>query len=336
MTLAEIAKFLGGDLHGPGELEITRPAVAGQSAPGGIGFAAGPKYLAALESSGIAAVLLPREMTTSTPFIHVDEPKLAFNQLLQRWSSQMPLNEGVHALAAVDATARVNATARIGAFAVVESNASVGAGARIYPFAYVGENCEVGNDAVIHPHAVLLQSVRVGVGSVISAGCVLGADGFRYDLVAGKQVKTPHIGGVEIGSDCEIGALTAIDRATCDATKVGNGTKVDNLTQIAHNVSIGEHCAIAAQTGIAGSAKIGDRVIMGGRSGAADHTSVASDTRFGAGTVALQDITESGDYLGEPARPIAQAKRSMIRATQLADLFERLRRLEQRVQELEG
>ena len=52
--------------------------------------------------------------------------------------------------------------------------------------------------------------------------------------------KVPQTGNVVIEDDCDIGALTTIDRATLGSTVLRKGCKLDNLIQIAHNVVIGE------------------------------------------------------------------------------------------------
>ena len=68
----------------------------------------------------------------------------------------------------------------------------------------------------------------------------------------GTYEKIPQTGNVIIKNGVEIGANTAIDRATID-TVIGDGVKLDNLIQVAHNVEIGKNTVIAAQTGISGS-----------------------------------------------------------------------------------
>ncbi|MCZ7597167.1 MAG: hypothetical protein M5U09_04575 [Gammaproteobacteria bacterium] len=71
---------------------------------------------------------------------------------------------------------------------------------------------------------------------------MLGADGFGYAAGPAGAAKIHHTGGVVIGDDVEIGALTAIDRGTLEDTRVGARTKIDNHCQIGHNVQIGSDC----------------------------------------------------------------------------------------------
>lgn len=231
-TLGGLADLLGGELHGPADLPIARPAPAHGEDPQGIAFCESDDYIAKAEASGVGAILVPRGATTHKPSIAVDSPRAAFGMLLAMAARPLPLNAGVHATAVVSAEAQVHETAAIGPYAVVERGARIGAGVRIYPFAYIGEDCDVGDQATIYPHAVLYQDVEIGARTIIHAGAILGADGFGFVWDGRRRVKVPQVGRVEIGADCEIGAGTTIDRATAGATRIGRGTKLDNLVQI--------------------------------------------------------------------------------------------------------
>ena len=46
---------------------------------------------------------------------------------------------------------------------------------------------------------------------------------------------------------------------------------LDNQVQLGHNVQVGRSCLLCAHVGVAGSAVIGDRVVLGGKVGVADH-----------------------------------------------------------------
>jgi UDP-3-O-[3-hydroxymyristoyl] glucosamine N-acyltransferase len=334
LTLGEIAQLVNGRLRGPADVLISGPVSSGSKNEGGIAFAETAEYLAKAEDSGAAALLLPLDIeSASKPFIQVENPRAAFMVLLKHAERPLPLAPGIHPTAVVHPSAEVHPSARVGPYAVIEVGARIGEDCRIYPFAYIGEDCELADDCVVFPHAVLYQNVSLGRGTIIHAGAVLGADGFGYVWDGEKRIKVPQIGSVVLGENCEVGALTAIDRGTVDATEIGDGTKLDNLVQVAHNVRIGKHGAVAAQVGLAGSATLGDRVMMAGQSGVGDHVTIVSDVAVAARGAAIQDITEPGEYIGTPARPSAEGKRSMLLFFKLPELFARLRKLERRLGE---
>lgn len=336
-TLAEIAEAVGGELHGPSDLRISRPVPAGEDDPGGITFAGTAKYLAIAVRSKVGAVLVPPALALCVkPHIVVPDPRAAFGRLLALWERELPIASGVDPRAAVSSEAQVDPSASVGPFAVVERGAIIGPECRIYPFAYVGEDCVLGENCRVMPHAVLYQNVRLGKRVIVHAGAILGADGFGFDWDGREQVKVPQIGSVQIDNDVEIGANACIDRATAGATSIGEGTKLDNLVQIAHNVKIGRHTVIAAQAGISGSTEIGDRVTMGGSVATSHHVQIADDVVLGGRTGVTSDIDEPGQYWGTPARPIREAMRASLLVSRLPELMARIKELEKRLAERES
>ncbi|MBS1716974.1 MAG: UDP-3-O-(3-hydroxymyristoyl)glucosamine N-acyltransferase [Armatimonadetes bacterium] len=335
-TLGEIAQWIGGKLNGPSDLKISGVCPASDARAGAITFAAEDSFLDQAIQAGVTAVIVkPGADTRGIPSIEVTNPKQAFGYLLSKLSRPIPFHHGVHTMASVDPGAEIDPTASVGPFAVIERGAVIGKNARIYPFAYIGESCEVGDDAVIYPHAVLMQDVTIGKRSIVHPGAIIGADGFGFVWDGSRHVKIPHVGGVSIGDDSEVGALTAIDRGTMSDTSVGDDTKIDNLVQLAHNGRVGDHTVIAGQCGFPGSVTIGSRVQMGGGVGLNAGVTIGDDVILGGWTGATKDVLEPGVYFGTPALPVREALRIMNATTKLPELMNKLRELEKRIQELE-
>ncbi len=334
-TLGSLAQILGGEAHGPLDKGLDRPASAGQEDSQGVTFAESEKYLKLAESKEIGAILVTREMRDSVfPVIRVDSPKQAFAQLLAICRREQTLGPGIHPTAIIDPSAEVDVSASVGPYVVVSANVKVGAKARVFPFCFVGDRCELAEGVTLYPHVVLYQDVKLGRFTVVHSGSVLGSEGFGYVWDGEKRSKIPQVGSVEIGENVELGANITVDRATAGKTHIGSGTKLDNLVQVAHNVTIGEHCVIAAQSGISGSTTVGDRVVMGGNVGTNDHVHIGDDVMLGGRSSVDRDINEPGPYFGTPARPLGEAKRSMVLSTKLPDLLARIRELERHVEEL--
>ncbi|GAB3897889.1 hypothetical protein GCM10029964_081490 [Kibdelosporangium lantanae] len=166
----------------------------------------------------------------------------------------------------------------------------------------------------------------MGARCVVHAHAVLGADGFGFMWDGSRHVKIEQVGGVWIGDDVEIGAGTAVDRATSGTTRVNPGTKVDNLVQIGHNVEVGAHTLICGQAGIAGSSVLGERVVMAGQSAVIDHVKITDDVTLAARAGAIRDITKPGTYHGFPAR---------VDGLRISAALAELPRLRDRIHELE-
>ena len=171
---------------------------------------------------------------------------------------------------------------------------------------------------------------RIGSRVIIHSGAVIGADGFGFEIIDGRQQKIQQLGIVQIDDDVEIGANTTIDRARFGRTWIQQGVKIDNLVQIAHNVVIGKNSVIAAQTGIAGSVRIGNHVMIGGQVGIIGHIEIADGTAIGAQSGISKDIY-GGSWWASPAVPLAEAKRQIAWVRRLGKLFARVKEIEKKL-----
>jgi len=209
----------------------------------------------------------------------------------------------------------------------VGADCRIGNGCVLHPGVVLGEGSVLGNDCVIHPHAVMYPRTTVGNRALVHAHAVLGADGFGFKLVDGRQQKVPHLGCVELGDDVEIGAGSAVDRATFGRTRIGDGTKIDNLVQVGHNCKIGPHNLIVSQTGIAGSCKTGAYVVIAGQVGIADHITLGDNAQVGAQSGVMRDVPSGQVVLGSPGRPERDAKRILVSMERLPEILKEFRRL---------
>ena len=336
-TLGELAKTLNAELIGPEDLVITVPASSDSDNPSGLAFAEGDEYLAEAKESGVGAVIVPLTVKDfPKPILRHPNPRMAFGHLLSLFDKPFRAPIGIHPTAIVDASAQIDSQASVGAYVVIERGCHIAKGAAIMPFCYIGENCSVGENTKIFPHAVLLRDITVGSDCELGPGAILGHAGFGYYWNGSSQVRVPQIGGVIIGNSVDIGALTAIDRATADATSINDGTKVDNLVQIAHNVKIGKHGVFASQVGIAGSTTIGDRHMAGGQAGYADHVKITDGVMLAGRSGVMGTLSEPGMYGGAPCMPMRKYRRVTGIIEDLPELLKRVRALEKKVQELEG
>jgi UDP-3-O-[3-hydroxymyristoyl] glucosamine N-acyltransferase len=262
------------------------------------------------------------------------------------------LDAEIHATAVIARDAEIAKGVGIGAFAVVGSGARIGSGTLIHAHATIGAEVTIGSDCLIYPGVRIGDHARIGDRVILHHNVSIGADGFSFvppdrrstesakavGRFAPKNVgllRINSIGTVVLEDDVEVGANSAIDRATLAATRIGRNTKIDNLVQIGHNVVIGESCLICGMVGISGSVKVGDRVMLGGGVGVADHVSIGSDAVIGAGSAVASNVPAKAVVVGRPAVPRERALEQLRLVGRLASLFAEVSLLKRRIQVLE-
>ncbi|KJU85461.1 UDP-3-O-(3-hydroxymyristoyl) glucosamine N-acyltransferase [Candidatus Magnetobacterium bavaricum] len=334
MNLGEITNFLGGRLRGgdaqDARREITGVAGIAEATQGYITLYKGNAPLDELLACDATAVLVKEELVgVDKVQVIVDKPALAFGKLLTLFYTKPFSPKGIMNGAYVGEGVRISANVTVYPGAYIGDGASIGDCTTIHPGVFIGESAEIGHDCTIYPNVTIARDCRIGNRVIIQPGAVIGSDGFGYEFDEGRHFKIPQVGRVVVEDDVEIGANATIDRATSGVTLIGAGTKIDNMVQIAHNVTIGKHSLIIAQTGIAGSSKIGDYVVLAGQVGVADHTTIESGTQIGAQSGVMGTV-KKGAYMGSPAMPHMQFKRSYLLLKRLPEIHERLQALEKR------
>jgi UDP-3-O-[3-hydroxymyristoyl] glucosamine N-acyltransferase len=333
-TAAQIAERLQGKLVGDGSVRIVGLAPAESAQEGDLTFAEKPSYFAAAEQSRASAILVgDSSLSSRKVLVRVKDPRVAVAKLLPLFHPPEKYAPGIHPSAAIDPTALVDPTVHIGPGCVVEAESRIGAGCVLLGGNHLGRGCQLGEEVCLHPNVVLYPRTEIGNRVTIHAGSVIGSDGYGYVFDEGQHRKMLQIGNVIIQNDVEIGANTAIDRATLGSTVIAAGTKIDNLVHVAHNVTIGKHCLIMGQVGFAGSTRLGDYCVIASQSGIAGHLNLGNQATVGAKSGVMRDIPDKGTVLGIPAAPDKQAKRQMIAIQQLPDLIRRVRDLEKQLQE---
>lgn len=334
-TVQELAEFLGGTVIGNGDAVIEDVKGLAEAGRQDITFAVDP-YTQYLPQVHAGAVIVEKEVPAGdNTLVVVENPRLAFSQLLVLFHPRQSVASGIHPTAIIDDSAVIGENTAVMAYAVIGKHVKIGDNCTIYPSVFIGDNVTIGNDTTIYPGAVIHENCVLGQRDVIRAHAVIGGEGFGFATENGKHTRIPQIGNVEIGDDVEIGACTCIDNATLGSTKVARGTKVDNLVHLGHNVEIGEDCFIIAQTGIAGSTKAGNHVIFAGQTGCTGHITIGDNAVFAGKTGITGNIKGGQIYAGFPARPHMEWSRTQVYLKRLPEMAKTIKNLEKKIAQLE-
>ncbi len=302
--------------------------------PGDVSFLGNERYHGQFLQTLAGAVIVPQGEKGGPPaaaLIAVENPTLAFSVVVRHFVAEARcFTAGVSPAAFVDPDAVMDpARVRLHPGAVVMAGARIGNGTELGPNCVVGEGAVIGDDCHLMANVSVRERCILGNRVILQPGCVIGSDGFGYELVGGRHAKIDQVGIVEIGDDVEIGANTTIDRARFGKTVIGEGTKIDNLVQIGHNCVIGRHCLIVALAGISGSTRLGDYVTVAGQVGMAGHVTVGDKATLGARAGVTSNLPGGAVYAGNPAQPFRDEMKQRANTRRLPKLIERVKALEE-------
>ena len=337
-TVSQLANMLNAEFHGDGDQLILGLSPLNEISEQFLVFADGEENIkAAFLSNAGAVIVSKRPENISKPVIISDSPLMAFAQLIPFFYPETKKTPHIHSTACIGANVQLGQDIYIGPYAIIEDNCIIGDRSTIHGHVIVRENTKIGQDCEIHPHVTIYPHTIIQNHVVIHAGTIIGADGFGYRLIDGVHHKLPHVGQVVIEDHVEIGALTAVDRATLGTTKIGKGTKIDNLVQVAHNVKIGQHNVICGFTGISGSTTSGNHVVFAANVGVADHVKIDDQVIIGAraGVASKKHLLKGMTYIGNPARPKEKAFEQEFSTTRIPYMRKHIQTLQEKVQELE-
>ncbi len=338
----QIAELIDGVIVGDPEVKVNNVSKIEDGKPGTITFLANPKYTNYIYDTNASVVIVNNtfepERDVKATMIKTEDAYSSVAKLMQMYVDSKPRKTGIEQPSFISETAQLGDFPYIGAFVYIGENVKIGNNVSIYPNSYIGDNVTIGDNCIIYAGVKIYHDCQVGNNCILHAGCVVGSDGFGFAPDENNEyVKIPQLGNVVLEDDCEVGANTALDRATMGSTVLKKGVKLDNFVQIAHNVEIGENTVIAAMSGVAGSSIIGKNCMFGGHAGVIGHLKIADGVKLGAYTGVAGNIKKEGAVLrGAPAFDAHSFARSWINLKKLPDLANEVRDLKQQIKSLKG
>ena len=299
-TVQELAVLLGGTVIGKGDAVIEDVKGLAEAGLQDITFAVDP-YTEYLPQVHAGAVIVEKEVPAGdNTLVVVENPRLAFSQLLVLFHPRQSVTPGIHPTAIIDGSASIGEDVAIMPYAVIGKNVEIGKGSTIYPYVFLGDNVK---SAKVRSFIPVPSSTKTASSERTPSSGSRRHRRRRLRLCYGKgqAYADPADRQVTLGDDVEIGACTCLDNATLGSTKVGRGTKIDNLVHLGHNVEIGEDCFLIAQTGIAGSTKAGNHVIFAGQTGCTGHITIGDNAVFAGKSGITGNVRATRSMPGSPS-----------------------------------
>ncbi|PRR75110.1 UDP-3-O-(3-hydroxymyristoyl)glucosamine N-acyltransferase [Clostridium thermopalmarium] len=178
----------------------------------------------------------------------------------------------------------------------------IGENTIIEPYSFIDHGVTIGSNCIIKSGARIRQNVSIGNNCIIKENSVIGTDGFGVERDEdGTTYKIPHLGGVNIGNNVEVGALTCICQGTVEPTIIKDYVKIDDNVFIAHNCNIEKGTYIIANSEVSGSVSIGKNCWISPNSCIRDGLIIGDNSLIGIGAVVVKDIESNSVVAGNPA-----------------------------------
>lgn len=101
------------------------------------------------------------------------------------------------------------------------------------------------------------------------------------------------------------GSVVMADAVLQSGVELGDGVIANTSCSIDHNGKIGSYSHIAVGSHLAGNVVVGEGTWVGAGAVISNNIDVCDEVMLGAGAVIVRDITESGTYVGIPAKKIS-------------------------------
>ncbi len=141
----------------------------------------------------------------------------------------------------------------------------------------------IGNGAVREKVSRQLQAAGANIVNIIHPSAIVGAN-----VTMGK------------------GILLAAGAIVNPGAVLGDGVIVNTAASVDHDCQIDNYVHVAVGAHLAGNVSLGERTWVGIGASVVQGVCICKDCMVGAGATVVKDITETGTYLGTPAKKLVK------------------------------
>ena len=190
---------------------------------------------------------------------------------------------------------------------IIGENVNIGKGTIIEPFVFIDHDVQIGDNCILKAGVRICSNVLIGNYTIIGQNSVIGGPGFGIEKnINGKPIRIPQIGGVIIGNNVEIDALSTIDSGTIEPTVIEDNVMINNHVHIAHNVHIEKNCIITGCCNISGSVHIKEGSWLGPNCSIINGITIGKDVLVGMGAVVRKSTKDNVTVAGRPANEFSK------------------------------
>ncbi len=186
---------------------------------------------------------------------------------------------------------------------IIGENVNIGKGTTIEPFVFIDHDVQIGDNCILKSGVRICSNVLIGNQTIIGQNSVIGGPGFGIEKKEdGSFIRIPQIGGVVVGNNIEIGALSTIDSGTIESTVIEDNVMIGNHVYISHNVHIEKNCIITACSEISGSVYIEENTWLGPNCSIINGITIGKNVLIGMGAVVRKSTKDNVTIAGEAAK----------------------------------
>lgn len=190
---------------------------------------------------------------------------------------------------------------------IIGENVNVGKDTIIEPFVFIDHDVQIGDNCILKAGVRTCSNVLIGNNTIIGQNSVIGGPGFGIEKnIDGALIRIPQIGGVIIGNNVEIDALSTIDCGTIEPTVIEDNVMINNHVHIAHNVYIEKNCIITGCCNISGSVRIKEGSWLGPNCSIINGITIGKDVLVGMGAVVRKSTRDNVIVAGRPANEFSK------------------------------
>ena len=155
-----------------------------------------------------------------------------------------------------------------------------------------------------------LNKAHGSLSGVIGLGSVRVSDKRRqlWDMLNREGYELPFIVSPDavVNESVSIGEGTVVlDGAVINTgSRIGRNCVINTNSTVEHDCEIGDHAHVASGATLGGGVKVGENAMVGAGATVIQYVSICPECMVGAGAVVIKDISETGTYVGNPARKL--------------------------------
>jgi len=163
-------------------------------------------------------------------------------------------------------------------------------------------------------NADVKPDISIGKDCNIHETAIIGVHGNTYAIAPdGTRVHLKEIGGVEIGDRVDIEAYSIVHRSCFGNTIIEDDVKVCVQCNIGHNTKIGHNTYIAPGVKLGGGTQIGANCFIWQNVVTHSQIKICDKVMVGNASYVHRDITESGIYVGSPAKYVKRFDEKVLK-----------------------